>query len=349
MNNELISALEALEKEKNISKEIILEAVEASLVTAYKKDNGANLQVRAEINRKNGALKMYVAKTVVEEVENTQLEMTLDAAREYSGKYDIGDVVEYDVTPDPKKFGRIAAQTAKQVIVQRLREAEREMVYDEFSSKEGEIVSGVVRRAEKSGIIVEIGSRETMLLPEEQIPGEAYIPGNRIKLYVVEVKKTTKGPKIVISRSNPGLIRRLMETEIPEIHDGTVVIKSISRDAGSRCKIAVYSNDENVDAIGSCVGANGKRIQAIMDELKGEKVEIIKYSENPEEFVKESLSPTKVISVEVNEEEHSCKVTVPDYQLSLAIGKRGQNACLAAKLTGWKIDIQGDGTGSDRE
>ena len=349
MNGELISALEALEKEKNISKEIILEAVEASLITAYKKDNGANLQVRAEINRETGALKMFVSKTVVEEVENPQLEMTLDTAKNYSGKYDIGDICEYDVTPDPKKFGRIAAQTAKQVIVQRLREAERDMVYDEFSSKEGELVTGVVRRTEKSGVIVEIGSRETMLLPDEMIPGETYVPGSRIKLYVVEVKKTTKGPKIVISRSSAGLIRRLMETEIPEIHDGTVVIKSISRDAGSRCKVAVYSNDENVDAIGSCVGANGKRIQAIMDEIRGEKVEIIKYSDDPVEFVKESLSPTKVTSVEINEEEHACRVIVPDYQLSLAIGKRGQNAMLAAKLTGWKIDIQGDGSGSDGE
>lgn len=349
MNGELISALEALEKEKNISKEIILEAVEASLITAYKKDNGASLQVRAEINRETGALKMFVAKTVVEEVENPQLEMTLDMAKSYSGKYDIGDICEYDVTPDPKKFGRIAAQTAKQVIVQRLREAERDMVYDEFSSKEGELVSGVVRRNEKAGVIVEIGSRETLLLPDEMIPGEAYVPGSRIKLYVVEVKKTTKGPKIVISRSNIGLIRRLMETEIPEIHDGTVVIKSISRDAGSRCKVAVYSNDENVDAIGSCVGTNGKRIQAIMDEIRGEKIEIVKYSEDPVEFVKESLSPTKVTSVEINEEEHACRVIVPDYQLSLAIGKRGQNAMLAAKLTGWKIDIQGDGSGSDGE
>ncbi len=348
MNNELISALEALEKEKSISKEIILEAVEASLVTAYKKDNGANLQVRADINRENGRMRMYVTKTVVEEVENDQLEMTLEQARSYSGKYDIGDMVEYDVTPDPKKFGRIAAQTAKQVIVQRLREAEREMIFDEFSSKEGELISGVVRRIEKSGTIIEIGKRETMLMAEEQSPGEVFAPGDRIKLYVVEVRKTTKGPKIVVSRSNAGLIRRLMENEIPEIHDGTVVIKAISRDAGSRTKVAVMSNDENVDAIGSCVGTNGSRIQAIMDELKGEKVEIIKYSDDPVEFVKESLSPTKVVSVEADEETKSCKVIVPEYQLSLAIGRKGQNAYLAAKLTGWKIDIQGDGSTFDR-
>lgn len=348
MNNELISALEALEKEKKISKDIILEAIEASLVTAYKKDYGSSLNVRAAINRNTGAIKMYVSKTVVEEVTNPQLEMTLEEAYVYSGKYEIGDIVEYDVTPDPKKFGRIAAQTAKQVIVQRLREAEREMVYDEFSSKEGELVSGNVSRIERAGVIVEIGTRETMLVPEEQIPGEKYTPGQKIKLYVVEVRRTTKGPRVVVSRSNPGLIRRLMETEIPEIYDGTVVIKGIARDAGSRSKVAVYSTDENVDAIGSCVGTNGSRIQAVMDEVPGEKIEIIKYSDDPVEFIKESLSPTKVVSVEADAENRSCKVIVPEYQLSLAIGRKGQNACLAAKLTGWKIDIQGDGQTEQR-
>ncbi len=338
MNAEFIMALEAIAKEKNIDKEILLEAVEAALVTAFKKDYGANQQVRAEINRETGAYRLLVSKEVVEEVVGPQTEISLEEARQYSEKYEIGDIAEYDATPS--SYGRIAAQTAKQVVVQRIREAERDQVYSRFSHLEHELVSGVVRRTEKRNVIVEIDQFETVITPDEQVPGETYQSGERIKLYVAEVKKTTKGPRVVVSRSRAGLVKRLFEAEVPEVRDGIVEIKSISRDAGSRTKMAVWSSNDSVDPIGACVGNHGARVQAVMDELRGEKIDIIKYSDDPVEYIKESLNPAKVISVELNEEEKSCHVLVPEYQLSLAIGKKGQNACLAAKLTGWKIDIQ---------
>ncbi len=338
MNAEFIMALEAIAKEKNIDKDVLLEAVEAALVTAFKKDYGANQQVRAEINRETGAYRLLVSKEVVDEVFNPQTEITLEEARKYSEKYEIGDIAEYDATPD--SYGRIAAQTAKQVVVQRIREAERDQVYSRFAHLEHELVSGVVRRTEKRNIIVEIDGFETVITPEEQVPGETYQPGDRIKLYVAEVKKTTKGPRVVVSRSRAGLVKRLFESEVPEVHDGIVEIKSISRDAGSRTKMAVWSSNPSVDPIGACVGNHGARVQAVMDELRGEKIDIIKYNEDPVEYIKESLNPAKVISVEIDEEEKACHVVVPEFQLSLAIGKKGQNACLAAKLTGWKIDIQ---------
>ena len=340
MNAEFILALDQIEKEKNISKDILLEAVEAALITAYKKDYGPNQQIRVTIDRETGEIKILASKTVVEEVENDQLEMSLADAHRYSKKYEVGDVIEYDVTP--KSYGRIAAQTAKQVVVQRIREAERDMVYDQFSSLEHELVTGVVRRIERRNVIVEIGSSETVLTPEEQVEGEVYQIGDRIKLYIAEVKRTTKGSRIVVSRSHTGLVKRLFETEVPEIHDGTVEIKSISRDPGSRTKLAVCSTDSSVDPIGACVGNRGNRVQTIVDELRGEKIDIIKYSDDPAEYIKESLSPAQVVSVDIDEETRSCHVIVPDFQLSLAIGKKGQNACLAAKLTGWKIDIKSE-------
>ncbi|MBE7042319.1 MAG: transcription termination/antitermination protein NusA [Ruminococcaceae bacterium] len=349
MNAEFIMALEAIAKEKNIDKDVLLEAVEAALVTAFKKDYGANQQVRAEINRETGAYHLLVSKEVVEDVISPQTEISLEEARKYSEKYEIGDIAEYDVTPS--SYGRIAAQTAKQVVVQRIREAERDQVYSRFAHLEHELVSGVVRRTEKRNIIVEIDQFETVITPDEQVPGETYQPGERIKLYVAEVKKTTKGPRVVVSRSRAGLVKRLFEAEVPEVRDGIVEIKSISRDAGSRTKMAVWSSNESVDPIGACVGNHGARVQAVMDELRGEKIDIIKYSDDPVEYIKESLNPAKVFSVEVNEEEKSCHVVVPEFQLSLAIGKKGQNACLAAKLTGWKIDIQSqpDDEGTDAE
>ncbi|MDY4977212.1 MAG: transcription termination factor NusA [Clostridia bacterium] len=338
MNAEFIQALEAISKEKNIGKDVLLEAVEAALVTAFKKDYGANQQVRAEIDRETGAIRLLVSKEVVEEVISPQTEISLEDARRYSEKYELGDIAEYDATPS--SYGRIAAQTAKQVVVQRIREAERDQVYSRFSHLEHELVSGIVRRTEKRNVIVEIDDFETVITPDEQVPGEVYHPGERIKLYVAEVKKTTKGPRVVVSRSHSGLVKRLFESEVPEVRDGTVEIKSISRDPGSRTKMAVWSANKSVDPIGACVGNHGTRVQAVMDELKGEKIDIVKYSEDPVEYIKESLSPAKVISVEVDEETKSCHVLVPEFQLSLAIGKKGQNACLAAKLTGWKIDIQ---------
>ena len=339
MNTELMEALNVLEKEKNISKDILLEAVEAALITAYKKDYGPNQQIRVTIDRETGEIKILASKTVVEEIENDQLEMSLADAHRYSKKYEVGDVIEYDVTP--KSYGRIAAQTAKQVVVQRIREAERDMVYDQFSSLEHELVTGVVRRIERRNVIVEIGSSETVLTPEEQVEGEVYQIGDRIKLYIAEVKRTTKGSRIVVSRSHTGLVKRLFETEVPEIHDGTVEIKSISRDPGSRTKLAVCSTDSSVDPIGACVGNRGNRVQTIVDELRGEKIDIINWDDNPAFLIENALSPAKVISVVADEDEKEAQVIVPDYQLSLAIGKEGQNVRLAAKLTGYKIDIKG--------
>jgi len=340
MNSEFINALEQIEKEKHISKEILLDAIEAALISAYKRNFGSSQNVFVNIDRVSGEVKVYARKQVVEKVENDLLEISLDAAHKISKKYNLGDYVEIEVTP--KTFGRIAAQTAKQVVVQRIREAERGVIYEEFTSKENDILTGIVQRVEKKNVIVELGKIEALLTPSEQIPGEEYNYNDRIKVYVMEVKKTTKGPQILISRTHPGLVKRLFEKEVPEIYEGIVEIKSISREAGSRTKIAVYSSDPNVDPVGACVGQKGNRVQVIVDELKGEKIDIIEWSPDPEKYIAASLSPAKVLSVTVNEEEKSAKVIVPDYQLSLAIGKEGQNARLAAKLTGWKIDIKSE-------
>lgn len=338
MKSELLEALEQIEKEKGISKETLLEAIEAALITAYKKNFGSAQNVKITIDRENGNVHVYSRKQVVENVENELFEISLEEAKKIDPNYEISDIIEKEVTP--KNFGRIAAQTAKQVVVQRIREAEREVIYEEFVNRESEIVTGTIQRINKGIVYINLGRTEAMLLPNEQIQSEVYTQGSRIKTYIVEVKKTTKGPQILVSRTHPGLVKRLFELEVPEIHDGVVEIKSISREAGSRTKIAVYSSDLNVDPVGACVGQKGTRVQNIVDELKGEKIDIIKWSENPSEFISNALSPSKVEKVIVNEEEKSALVVVPDYQLSLAIGKEGQNARLAAKLTGWKIDIK---------
>ncbi|MCT4595625.1 MAG: transcription termination factor NusA [Anaeromicrobium sp.] len=340
MNADFIDALEQIEKEKGISKEILIDAIEAALISAYKRNYGTSQNVKVYINRETGEVRVFSAKSVEEFVEDELLQISLEEAKEIDRNYEIGDMIEREVTP--KNFGRIAAQTAKQVVVQRIREAERGIIYDEFVNKESEIVTGIIQRMSKGNVYINLGKAESILSPTEQIPGETYNHNDRIKTYIVEVKKTTKGPQILVSRTHPGLVKRLFELEVPEIHDGVVEIKSISREAGSRSKIAVYSHDENVDPVGACVGHKGVRVQTIVNELKGEKIDIIKWSENPEELIASSLSPSKVLKVIVNEEEKTALVVVPDYQLSLAIGKEGQNARLAAKLTNWKIDIKSE-------
>lgn len=340
MNLELIEALHDLEKEKGIDFEILVEAIEAALISAYKKNFGTLQNVRALFDSETGEIKVYSRKTIVEEVNDPRTEILLEEARKMDPRYELGDILETEVTPH--NFGRIAAQTAKQVVVQRIREAERDLIYGEFSNREGDIVTGIVQRFEGKNVFIDLGKVEASLSPNEQMPGEQYVIGNRVKTYILEVKKTTKGPQILVSRTHPGLLKRLFELEVPEIHDGTVEIKSVSREAGSRSKIAVYSKNENVDPVGSCVGPKGLRVQAIVQELKGEKIDIVKWSSDMAKFVANSLSPAKVLSVEVFPEEKMAKVIVPDYQLSLAIGKEGQNARLAAKLTGWKIDIKSE-------
>ena len=340
MNVEFIEALEQIQKDKGISKEILIDALEAALISSYKRNFGTSQNVRVEINRDTGDVHVYSQKRVVEEVEDDLLEISLAEARTINSKYAVEDIIEREVTP--RNFGRIAAQTAKQVVVQRIREAERGVVFEEFINRESDIITGTVERVAKGMVYINLGKTEAVLAPSEQMPNEEYNHADRIKTYIVEVKKTTKGPQIQVSRTHPGLIKRLFELEVPEIHDGVVEIKSISREAGSRTKIAVESKDPNVDPVGACVGPKGARVQTIVDELKGEKIDIIKYSKDPGDFITSALSPAKVISTNVNLEEKTAKVIVPDYQLSLAIGKEGQNARLAAKLTGWKIDIKSE-------
>lgn len=338
MKAEFLEALDEIEREKGISKETLLEAIKAALISAYKRNFGSSQNVEVEINEENGEVRVYAKKTVVNEITDELLEVSLEQAKKMNSKYEIGDVVKVEVTP--RNFGRIAAQTAKQVVVQRIREAERELIFEEFHNRESEIITGLVQRVTKNNIMVNLGKTEGILPATEQIKGEMYNQGDRIKTYILEVKKTTKGPQIILSRTHPGLVKRLFELEVPEIHDGIVDIFSIAREAGSRTKMAVYSNDENVDPVGACVGHKGSRVKAIVDELNGEKIDIVIWSKNIEEFIANSLSPSKVLKVDVNEEDKSALVVVPDYQLSLAIGKEGQNARLAAKLTGWKIDIK---------
>lgn len=340
MNMEFIEALHELEKERGISAEVLFEAIEAALISAYKKNFASLQNVRVAIDRMTGEFKVFARKTVVENAEDARTQVSLDDARKIDPNYNLEDIVESEVTP--REFGRIAAQTAKQVVVQRIREAERGMIYDEYINREGDIVTGIVQRYEQKNVIIDLGKVEAVLTAQEQIPGEAYQSFERIKTYVVEVKKTTKGPQIILSRTHPGLIKRLFELEVPEIHDGIVEIKGVSREAGARSKIAVYSRDANVDPVGACVGPKGNRVQTIVNELKGEKIDIINYSVDPREFVANSLSPAKVLGVYPRPNEKVALVVVPDYQLSLAIGKEGQNARLAAKLTGWKIDIKSE-------
>lgn len=340
MNMEFIEALHELEKGRGISAEILFEAIEAALISAYKKNFGSLQNVRVLIDRNTGEFKVFARKTVSETVEDARTQVALEDARKIDPNYQLEDIVEYEVTP--REFGRIAAQTAKQVVVQRIREAERGMIYDEYVNREGDIVTGVVQRYEQKNVIVDLGKVEAVLPAQEQIPGEIYQSFERIKTYVVEVKKTTKGPQIILSRTHPGLIKRLFELEVPEIHDGIVEIKGVSREAGARSKIAVFSRDSNVDPVGACVGPKGVRVQTIVTELKGEKIDIVNFSTDPQEFVANALSPAKVVGVYPKLNEKVAVVVVPDYQLSLAIGKEGQNARLAAKLTGWKIDIKSE-------
>ncbi|WDV47740.1 transcription termination factor NusA [Clostridiaceae bacterium M8S5] len=341
MRAEFIQALDEIEKQKGIAKEILISAIEAALITAYKRNFGSSSNVEVIINNETGDVKVYAKKIVVEEVEDELLEISLKNAKEIDSVYELEDVVNVEVTP--RNFGRIAAQTAKQVVVQRIREAEREIIYDYFINKETEIITGTVQRINKNNVMINLGKIEGVLLPSEQIRNDVYKQGDRVKAYVLEVKKTTKGPQILLSRTHPGFVRRLFELEVPEIHEGIVDIYSISREAGSRTKIAVYSNDETVDSVGACVGHKGLRVKSIVDELRGEKIDIITWSKDIKEFITNSLSPAKVVSVKiVDEKEKSASVVVPDYQLSLAIGKEGQNARLAAKLTGWKIDIKSE-------
>ena len=335
MNHEFMEALDELEKDRGIDKEVIIDTIEQALLTAYKKNFGSAQNVRVSVDREGGEVRVYSQRRVVDESDlyDTFLEIELADAIKIDPSYQLGDIIENEVTP--KDFGRIAAQTAKQVVVQRIREAEREIVYNEFIEKESEIVTGTSKT-----VYVNVGKIEASMPENEQIPGEEYKAGQKIKVYILEVKKTNKGPQIVVSRSHPGLVKRLFEMQVVEIFEGLVQIKSVSREAGSRTKIAVQSIDEKIDPIGACVGPKGTRVKAVVDELGGEKIDIINYSDDPAEFISASLSPSKVEKVEINEEEKTALVVVPDYQLSLAIGKSGQNARLAAKLTNWKIDIK---------
>ncbi|MBZ9532671.1 transcription termination/antitermination protein NusA [Cytobacillus oceanisediminis] len=340
MSSELVDALVLLEKEKGISREVIMDAIEAALISAYRRNFNQAQNVRIDLNLGAGSMRVFARKEVVDEVFDPRLEISLEDAQKINPNYEVEDVVELEVTP--KDFGRIAAQTAKQVVTQRVREAERGIIYSEFIDREEDIMTGIVQRQDSKFIYVSLGKIEAILPTNEQMPNEQYKPHDRIKVFLTKVEKTTKGPQIFVSRTHPGLLKRLFEMEVPEIYDGTVEIKSVAREAGDRSKISVHSDNEEVDPVGSCVGPKGTRVQTIVNELKGEKIDIVKWSSDPTVFVANALSPSKVLEVIVNEEEKATTVIVPDYQLSLAIGKRGQNARLAAKLTGWKIDIKSE-------
>lgn len=337
MNHDFMAALEAIEKEKGINKDILFEAIEAALISAYRRNFNSSHNVRVNIERETGKIKVFSCLDVVENVSKPQQEILLEEARKKNPLLKIGEVLELEVTP--KNFGRIAAQTAKQVVIQRIREAERELIYEEYVDREEDIVTGIFQRFEQKNALINLGKTEAILPPSEQIPGEVFRQGDRIKVFILEVKKTTKGPQIFVSRTHPSFLKRLFELEVPEIYNGVVEIKAVAREPGYRSKIAVHSRNKDVDPIGACVGPRGSRVQAIVMELKGEKIDIIDWSEDPEVFVASSLSPAKVIKVIIGEEKKPATVVVPDYQLSLAIGKEGQNARLAAKLSGWKIDI----------
>ena len=340
MNNELLDALTILEKEKNISKETLLEAIENSLLTACKNHFGKADNVKVVIDPDTCEYHCYPEKTVVETVEDPIEQISLQNAQMINGKYTLGDIVQVEVKS--KEFGRIATQNAKNVILQKIREEERKVIYDEYFSMEKEVVTGVVQRYVGRNVSINLGKADALLTESEQIKGETFQPTERIKVYILEVKATSKGPKILVSRTHPELVKRLFESEVSEVRDGIVEIKAISREAGSRTKIAVWSNDPDVDPVGACVGLNGARVNAIVNELRGEKIDIITWDENPAILIQNALSPAKVISVIADADEKAAKVVVPDYQLSLAIGKEGQNARLAARLTGFKIDIKSE-------
>lgn len=344
MNNNLLQAVNFLVDKKKVEADIVFDALEMVLLTAYKKEMGSNAKTSISLDRTTGEYKIYEEKTVVEvidpESENAINEITVENAKKISKDYEAGDMLRVDVTP--KDFGRVAAQAAKQVLIQKLREAERGSIYEEFSGREGDIITGTVKWSESRTVFVDLGRVEGILPFAEQIEGETFQPNDKIKCYVQEVRKTTKGPEIILSRTHPGLLKRLFEMEVPEIYSGTVEIKSVVREAGSRAKIAVYAMDPNVDPVGACVGPKGQRVQNIVNELHDEKIDIVRWDEDPAIYIANALSPAKVVSVSVWDEERSSYVIVPDYQLSLAIGKAGQNARLANKLTNWKIDIKSE-------
>ena len=341
MNLEFIEALKDLEKTKGISMDLLVDAIEQALVSAYKKNFGGVAQdVRAEINRETGDMSIFFQKEVVEQVTDAHTQISLEDARKYDEEFEVADVFESEVTP--RSFGRIAAQTAKHVVIQRIREAERMMVYDQFVGRKDDMVNGIVTRVDNKNIYIDLGKTEALLLPSEQMACERYTPGSRMKFYVMDVKNTAKGPQVMLSRTHPGLLKRLFENEIPEINDGVLEIKAVVREAGQRAKIAISSRDENVDPVGACVGAKGMRVQSVVNELCGEKIEVIRWDASPASYIGNALSPATPVSVIVDDREKISQVVVPDMQLSLAIGREGQNARLAARLTGWKIDIKSE-------
>ncbi len=340
-NKELILALEELEEEKGIKKEYLLESIETALLTAYKRNFDALDNVKVVMDPETGATHVYSIKEVMENAKDNALEISIDEARKINKDVNIGDSVEIEIVP--RNFGRIAAQTAKQVIIQKLREAEREIIYTEFNDRKGEIVSGIIQKADKNIVVMDLGKLEGIMPTKEQIPTEKYRVNDKIKGYVLDVEKGAKGaPQVIVSRSHPDFVRKLLEFEIPEIYEGVIEIKSVSRDPGYRSKVAVYSPDPNIDPVGSCVGQKGIRIQNVINELNGEKIDVIEWNEDPSIYISSALLPAKILAVDIKEEEKFAQVIVPDDQLSLAIGKAGQNARLAAKLTNWKIDIKSE-------
>ena len=340
-SKELITAMEELEKERGIKKEYLLESLETALVTAYKRNFESAENVKIVMDANTGDIRVFSLKEVVEEVKDEMLEISLEDARKEEKNAKIGDTIEIEIIP--RDFGRIAAQTAKQVIVQKIREAERNMVYTEYNDRKGEIVSGIVQKADGGTVVLDLGKLEGIMLVKDQIPTEQYKVNDKIRAYVLSVEKGIKGaPQVLVSRSHPDFVRKLFEFEIPEIYEGLIEIKSVARDAGSRSKVAVYSTNENIDPVGSCVGQKGIRIQNIINELKGEKIDVIEWNEDPAIYVSAALLPAQVMAVDIKEDEKFAQVIVPDDQLSLAIGKSGQNARLAAKLTNWKIDIKSE-------
>lgn len=336
MSAELFNLLDEIEEEKGISKDVVLDALESALISAYKKNFGAVEDINVKFSD-DGDIRIFARKEVVEEVEDRETQISLEDAQNIKGDYKVGDIAEFEVTPD--SFGRIAAQTARQVVFQRIREAEREKMVDEYSDRENSIASAIVRKIERRNVMLEIEGAESVLMPNEQVKHDNYRVGERYKVFVVEVADSIKGVHLVVSRSHPGLVRCLFELEVPEIAQGVIEFKGISREAGSRSKIAVASTMDNVDPVGTCIGPKGMRVQNVIDELRGEKIDIIRYSDDPAEYVSNALSPADVVSIEVFPENKMCKVVVPESQLSLAIGKEGQNVRLAARLTGWKIDL----------
>lgn len=344
---EFMEAFAALGKEKGISPELLLEAIKEALKKAYRSNFNSAQNVRVDLDPSTGSYHVYSIKNVAEGDVDEIYEISIEEARKINPAYEVGDTLEIEVTP--ANFGRIAAQTAKQIVTQKVREAERGSIFEEYSSRASDIVTGVIQRIEGKNVFIDLGRAEANLPQAEQVEGENYHMGERIKAYVIDVKKTSKSPQIIVSRTHPGLLKRLFEIEVPEIYDGIVQINSVAREPGSRSKIAVSSTDEDVDPIGACVGQKGMRVQAIVDELRDEKIDIVKWNKDPAHFIANALSPARVVSVAVNEAEKISRVVVPDYQLSLAIGKEGQNARLAAKLTGWKIDIKSETQAEEEE